>query len=749
MNLKRILALCLVLLTCMSTPAFAAQSRTITVDPIDVIVGGTVFLPTDVNGNNVPVFVYNGTTYAPLRALAEAYGLGVSYNSERKLACITGTASGNFVGTKGTTQALTKRTTLSVSSINIEVNGEVFQPKDINGNPVEIFLYNGTTYAPMRAVAEAYGLTVSYDGEKRLATIDFIEKNNTDYTKMTAEISASHKELVSSTTSFQGIDRYIVSDPSTANLLSEAEVQNLITPRQPKDTLTYTEAATDVDMFFRAFRSAYGGYYYFGEAAWQKAENEIMAWLKGRTTVSRAEFETALADAMDFLQDAHVGIGSVDRGLDLEYEYYYCADQNYCADDTGFYKTASGTKWYFSAFSDPRVSMERTLTADGEIVYSPVLLCPVPDVTDCTVTLKNDAGATKTEQISWIRNESYWGTYYGDVGYNFVKEDGVAYISLRSCDNYYSETLFEYAASGSDTRDASLIIFDIRGNGGGSELYSMDWVTNFIGYSPALPLAGGTRYSVLRTATGFDDGQIAPGTFENYRISGRWIENNIPIIVLVDEYVASAGESTLNYLRAMDNVTVVGSNTTGAQLCGNVMDLFLPNSGTHFRFGSGIGFQYDTSNKDFRGYEPDIWCNPKDSLDAVMKMVERYDIAADVTNMDNALDHVITSKANIVLYLVMDLNTGEFAPLDDPSLKPGERCGMPTIDASQCWMVYKDGVPRSDYTAWSANSDICKITPIDGWCSDTVFEARVVSLGTCKFYVTVDGETAEFIFFAG
>ena len=268
-------------------------------------------------------------------------------------------------------------------------------------------------------------------------------------------------------------------------------------------------------------------------------------------------------------------------------------------------------------------------------------------------------------------------------------------------------------------------------------------------YSPALPLAGGTRYSTLRTATGFDAGQVAPGTFAQDNQNGRWVENHIPIIVLVDEYVASAGESTLNYLRAMDNVIVVGSNTTGAQLCGNVMDLFLPNSGTHFRFGSGIGFQYDTSNKDFRGYEPDIWCNPKDSLDAVMKMAERYDIAADVSGMDNALENVVTSKADITLYLIIDIVTGEIWPVEDPALDPGERTGMPMIDAAQCWMVYKDGVPRSDYIAWSANPDICKITPIEGWSNNTIFEARTTGHGTCKFYVTVDGETAEFIWYAG
>lgn len=57
------------------------------------------------------------------------------------------------------------------SPINVLVNGEVFQPKDVNGNDVLVFVYNGTTYAPLRALAEAYGLEVGYDGSKNLATV--------------------------------------------------------------------------------------------------------------------------------------------------------------------------------------------------------------------------------------------------------------------------------------------------------------------------------------------------------------------------------------------------------------------------------------------------------------------------------------------------------------------------------------------------------------------------------------------------
>jgi len=62
--------------------------------------------------------------------------------------------------------------TLEVNPIKVLVNGEVFEPKDASGNDVMVFTYNGTTYAPLRALAEAYGLEVGYDAERNIATVN-------------------------------------------------------------------------------------------------------------------------------------------------------------------------------------------------------------------------------------------------------------------------------------------------------------------------------------------------------------------------------------------------------------------------------------------------------------------------------------------------------------------------------------------------------------------------------------------------
>ena len=69
--------------------AFAA-SRPITVeDNIRVTINGAVFSPKDANGKEVPLFSYNGTTYAPVRAICEAAGLEVEYDSATYTAVLT------------------------------------------------------------------------------------------------------------------------------------------------------------------------------------------------------------------------------------------------------------------------------------------------------------------------------------------------------------------------------------------------------------------------------------------------------------------------------------------------------------------------------------------------------------------------------------------------------------------------------------------------------------------------------------
>ena len=69
-----------------AVPAYAAMAA----KNIDVFTGVSIFVdgrelhPADVKGNEVEAFIYEGTTYVPLRAVGEALGAEVSWNKETK-----------------------------------------------------------------------------------------------------------------------------------------------------------------------------------------------------------------------------------------------------------------------------------------------------------------------------------------------------------------------------------------------------------------------------------------------------------------------------------------------------------------------------------------------------------------------------------------------------------------------------------------------------------------------------------------
>ena len=67
-------------------------------------------------------------------------------------------------------------------NIKLVVDGVLVEPKDVNGNVVEPFIYNGTTYLPVRAVGQAFNKQIEWDGE-----------NNTVY--LGGEVDKPAKEL--------------------------------------------------------------------------------------------------------------------------------------------------------------------------------------------------------------------------------------------------------------------------------------------------------------------------------------------------------------------------------------------------------------------------------------------------------------------------------------------------------------------------------------------------------------------------
>ena len=81
---------------------------------------------------------------------------------------LQGLIAGMLIGTMltgGAVFAVNTTTLYDViaNGIRIVVDGKKLNPTDVNGNKVEPIIYNGTTYLPVRAVANAFGKAVYWD----------------------------------------------------------------------------------------------------------------------------------------------------------------------------------------------------------------------------------------------------------------------------------------------------------------------------------------------------------------------------------------------------------------------------------------------------------------------------------------------------------------------------------------------------------------------------------------------------------
>ena len=68
--------------------------------------------------------------------------------------------------------AVNRQITVTSGHINLVVNGEQVIPRDAAGNAVEPFVFEGTTFLPVRAVADIAGMDVGWDGETNTITLD-------------------------------------------------------------------------------------------------------------------------------------------------------------------------------------------------------------------------------------------------------------------------------------------------------------------------------------------------------------------------------------------------------------------------------------------------------------------------------------------------------------------------------------------------------------------------------------------------
>ena len=504
---------------------------------------------------------------------------------------------------------------------------------------LSVYNIGGNNYFKLRDLGNALGFTVDYDADSNTAIV--LSKGSTAvyqnaFVKLLEDVNEKRRADMASEVTFDGFEDYLQHHRGEVEI-TQAEIDSLMDLNHPgKATLTRAEALEDVDLYFRALHYSYGAYYYFGEENFQKAENTIRAKLSSCKTITRDQLISLMYSNLLFVRDGHFCIaGRYEPAYESSVQYlYYYSDRSFGKDANGYYLLGESEKWYYTSCGNANAEMQPYLEKSGRVCYSLRQFCPATAAHTTDIITLTKGGETKTVSLTWSLSQSYLEDGSQVPDYHYLKSNGIALITIRRFDWNYEETMDEFVRTGSDLKNAKLIIIDARSNSGGDEDFIKNWLKSYTGEEPEQKTIISNWGTAMfdRTQAYADLGEefaaFRTGDKDYELFQGKLLANSTPILLLTDSMSGSAGESIVTYCRTLDNCLVIGSPTRGAQLVGNVRGWTLPNSGIGFQFGQALHFIYSMENVEGKGYAPDLWCNPKTSLQSVLNMVERYDLGS-------------------------------------------------------------------------------------------------------------------------
>ena len=641
--MKKLLPIILtLLLVCIAAPY--ASAANVAVSPQNLSVDG---IDADCDKYNI-----DGSNYFKLRDLAQLLSktdsrFSISFDEQSNaVAVVSGKEYTPVGGELARGQDQSKTAVVSKQSVLID-------GKAVDG--LSIYNIGGNNYFKLRDLGDALSFTVDYDADSNTAIV--LSKGSTAvyqnaFEKLLEDVNEKRRADMASEVTFDGFEDYLQHHRGEVEI-TQAEIDSLMDLNHPgKATLTRAEALEDVDLYFRALHYSYGAYYYFGEENFQKAENTIRAKLSSCKTITRDQLISLMYSNLLFVRDGHFCIaGRYEPAYESSVQYlYYYSDRSFGKDANGYYLLGESEKWYYTSCGNANAEMQPYLEKSGRVCYSLRQFCPATAAHTTDIITLTKGGETKTVSLTWSLSQSYLEDGSQVPDYHYLKSNGIALITIRRFDWNYEETMDEFVRTGSDLKNAKLIIIDARSNSGGDEDFIKNWLKSYTGEEPEQKTIISNWGTAMfdRTQAYADLGEefaaFRTGDKDYELFQGKLLANSTPILLLTDSMSGSAGESIVTYCRTLDNCLVIGSPTRGAQLVGNVRGWTLPNSGIGFQFGQALHFIYSMENVEGKGYAPDLWCNPKTSLQSVLNMVERYDLgsAEGVTALRAQLPNILT-----------------------------------------------------------------------------------------------------------
>lgn len=205
-----------------------------------------------------------------------------------------------------------------------------------------------------------------------------------------------------------------------------------------------------------------------------------------------------------------------------------------------------------------------------------------------------------------------------------LREGPVPVLEVRTMDE---GQLTGLVATADAVRKAPLVVLDLRGNGGGSDIPAIEWCARLAGR----PVTSAGGFCNLRA------GEANPQRHWNSFFGDYWWvrlgEVSVAstreafdgeLVVLADNGTGSAAEGFVKFASRIPATVIVGENTAGCLTYGNQTQTFvLTESKLEVRFGWSKSAFATRPFREGLGYFPDYWLDTEDPVRAIVDYMGR------------------------------------------------------------------------------------------------------------------------------
>jgi hypothetical protein len=255
------------------------------------------------------------------------------------------------------------------------------------------------------------------------------------------------------------------------------ELEMELDPRMPP-FISAGKAEEDVERLFYLLNNGYSGYGYFANVGnFDEARARILQELSRQPVWNGEELSSLIHEHLSFLRDRHLDIGGREYGG--HEDFWYDTGLEFREDRGDYLFTSDCTDYTVVSINgeSPDGYLFPSLNTDGEALYRLGMLSyssPQP----LEMRARSDQ-ESRQWRIKLTRSQPRYSGIFEEktVG-------GVPVVRIRSFGDHPKEYIDSFLASASRYRGEPCLIVDIRGNGGGNEMWPRQWVTRFTGRRP-------------------------------------------------------------------------------------------------------------------------------------------------------------------------------------------------------------------------------------------------------------------------